>query len=107
GENVWIDNLAPVVMENHVCLSQGAYLLTGSHNYKRKHFDLITKGIHLESGVWIGAKSIVGPGVRCGSHSVLALGSVATRDLKPFTIYQGNPAKKKRSRHIARSPQVI
>jgi len=36
GENVWIDNLAEVTLGQHVCLSQGAMLLTGNHNYKKK-----------------------------------------------------------------------
>jgi putative colanic acid biosynthesis acetyltransferase WcaF len=50
--------------------SQGALLLTGNHNYKRSSFDLMVGEIILEEGVWIGAKSIVAPGVTCGSHSV-------------------------------------
>lgn len=100
GEGVWIDNLSKVVIGNHVVLSQGSYLLTGSHNYKNQTFDLMLGEIILEDGVWIGAKSIVCPGVRCNSHSVLAVGSVATSNLKPYTIYQGNPAIPKRKRII-------
>lgn len=100
GEGVWIDNLAQVTIGNNVCLSQGAYLLTGSHDYKKESFDLITKPILLEDGVWIGAKAIVSPGVTCHSHSVLAVGSIATNDLEPYYIYQGNPAIKKRERGI-------
>lgn len=100
GEGVWIDNLAPVTIGANVCLSQGSYLLTGSHDYKKSTFDLITKPIILEDGVWIGAKSTVCPGVTCYNHSVLAVGSVATSDLEPYGIYQGNPAVKKRQRVI-------
>lgn len=98
GEGVWIDNLASVVIGDHSTISQGALLLTGSHNYKKKEFDLITKGITLENGVWIGAKSIVCPGVVCHTHSVLSVGSVATKDLDAYSIYQGNPSEKKRER---------
>jgi len=100
GEEVWIDNLASVSIGNNVCLSQGAYLLTGSHDYKKSSFDLITKPIILENGVWIGAKATVCPGVTCHSHSVLAVGSIATSDLEAYSIYQGNPAIKKRERVI-------
>jgi putative colanic acid biosynthesis acetyltransferase WcaF len=100
GEEVWIDNLALVSIGNNVCLSQGAYLLTGSHDYKKRSFDLITKPIVLEDGVWIGAKATVCPSVTCHSHSVLAVGSVATGDLEAYSIYQGNPAIKKRERVI-------
>jgi putative colanic acid biosynthesis acetyltransferase WcaF len=101
GEGVWIDNLAHVQIGDNVCISQGAYLLTGSHDYKKSSFDLITKPITIENGVWIGAKSTVCPGVICKSHSVLVVGSVATSDLEAYGIYQGSPAAWKRQREIA------
>ncbi len=100
GENVWIDNLADVIIEDSVSISQGAMLLCGNHNYKKTTFDLITGKIKLEEGVWIGAKSIVTPNVTCKSHSILAVNSVATNDLEAYTIYQGNPAKEIRKREI-------
>jgi putative colanic acid biosynthesis acetyltransferase WcaF len=98
GEGVWIDNLASVLIGDNCSISQGALLLTGSHNYKSVEFDLMVKEIILEDGVWIGAKSIVCPGVTCKSHSILTVGSVATNDLDPYFIYQGVPAEKKRKR---------
>jgi putative colanic acid biosynthesis acetyltransferase WcaF len=100
GEKVWIDNLVKVTIGNNVCLSQGAMLLTGNHNYKRQAFDLIVEGIKLEDGVWIGAKSLVCPGVTCFSHSVLSAQSVATINLDAYFIYSGNPAQKIRERII-------
>jgi putative colanic acid biosynthesis acetyltransferase WcaF len=100
GEYVWIDNLAKVSIADDVCISQGALLLCGNHNYKKEAFDLIVAEIKLEQGVWIGAKSTVCPGVTCHSHAVLAVGSVATSNLEPYSIYQGNPAKKIRERKI-------
>lgn len=100
GEGVWIDNLTDVKIGKNVCISQGAYIFTGSHNYKRSTFDLLVKNITIEDGTWIGAKAIVSPGVKCGSHSVLTAGSVAISDLEPYKIYQGNPAVYKRDRTI-------
>lgn len=98
GENVWIDNLGKVVIGDSVCLSQGAMLLCGSHNYKDPKFGLIVGDITLESGVWIGAQATVCPGITCKTHSVLAVNSVATTDLSAWGIYQGNPAVFKRER---------
>lgn len=98
GERVWIDNLADVHIGNDVCLSQGAMLLTGSHDYKKPTFDLQIARIILENGVWIGARAIVCPGVSAASHSVLSVNSVATTSMRPYTIYQGNPALAKRPR---------
>lgn len=100
GENVWIDCLVPVTIGNNVCISQGAMILTGSHNYKKTSFDLITLNVVLEDGVWIGAGAIVNAGVTAASHAVLTSGSVATKNLEAYTIYQGNPAVKTRTRVI-------
>lgn len=100
GENVWIDSLVMINIGAHVCLSQGAVLLTGSHDYKKSSFDLITKGIILEDGVWIGAGAMVNLGVTAASHAVLTSGSIATKNLEAYSIYQGNPAVKVRERNI-------
>jgi putative colanic acid biosynthesis acetyltransferase WcaF len=75
-------------------------LLCGNHNFAKPTFDLITREIVLEDGAWVGAYSVVCPGVKCASHSVLAVGSVATRNLEPYAIYQGNPAIKVKDRII-------
>jgi putative colanic acid biosynthesis acetyltransferase WcaF len=101
GENVWIDCLVPLTIGSNVCLSQGAILLTGNHNYKKTSFDLIVSGIQLADGVWIGAGAMVTPGVRAASHAVLTSGSVANTNLDAYSIYQGNPAVKIRDRIIS------
>jgi putative colanic acid biosynthesis acetyltransferase WcaF len=101
GEGVWIDNIGKVRIGNNVCISQGAMLLSGNHDYKKETFDLIIKDIILEDGVWIGAKSIVCTGVTCFSHAVLSVNSVATHNLDTYRMYQGNPAKVVRERIIA------
>jgi len=100
GENVWLDSLVMITIGSNVCLSQGAVLLTGSHNYKKTSFDLITGPIVLEDGVWIGAGAIVNQGITAHSHAVLAAGSVATKHLDAYCVYQGNPAVKARERTI-------
>ena len=100
GEGVWIDNLTTITIGNNVCLSQGAMLLTGNHNYKSSSFDLLIGEIVLEDGVWVGAQATVCPGVKIRSHAVLAVGSIATKELEPYTIYQGNPALAVRKREV-------
>jgi putative colanic acid biosynthesis acetyltransferase WcaF len=98
GENVWLDNLVMITIGSNVCLSQGSVLITGSHNYKKTTFDLITGNITLEDGVWIGALATVNQGITVSSHAVLTTGSVATKNMEAYAIYQGNPAVKVRSR---------
>lgn len=105
GDHSWlaecrIENLDVVTIGKNVCVSQQAMLLTGNHNYSVQQFDLMTKPITLEDGVWIGAKAVVCPGVTAKSHAVLTVGAIATRDLEPYAIYQGNPAIKVKDRVI-------
>lgn len=92
GENAWLDNLAPITLEDHVCLSQEVYLCTGNHDWSHPNFNLNSAPIHIEQGSWIAARATIGPGVTIGCGAVLALGSVTGRSLKPMTIYAGNPA---------------
>jgi putative colanic acid biosynthesis acetyltransferase WcaF len=101
GEDVWIDCLVPITIGSNVCISQGAMLLTGSHNYKKTTFDLITGNIILEDGAWIGAKAVVNQGITVDTHAVLTTGSIATKNLDAYSIYQGNPAVKIRDRAIS------
>jgi putative colanic acid biosynthesis acetyltransferase WcaF len=101
GEDAWIDNLADVEIGANVCVSQGAYLCTGSHDWSVSTFDLITEPIRIEGGAWIAAKAVVGPGVTVGSGAVLTLGSMAFSDLEPWTIYAGTPARPIKARELS------
>jgi putative colanic acid biosynthesis acetyltransferase WcaF len=67
-------------------------LITGNHNYSSRFFELISKPIIIEDGVWICAKCIVVGGITIHSHAVLAINSLASKDLKSYSIYSGNPA---------------
>lgn len=100
GEAVWIDNLDIVEIGSHSCISQGALILSGNHHYKKSSFDLVLKPIIIEDGVWIGAKAMVTQGVRCGSHSILAVGSIASNNLEAYKMYRGNPAIAIKDRRI-------
>lgn len=100
GENVWVDNLEKVIIEDNVCISQGAMLLCGNHDYKKPTFDLIVGAIHIKEGAWIGAKSIVCPNITVNSHAILSVNSVANSNLESYSVYKGNPAVKIRDRKI-------
>lgn len=101
GEGVWIDNLDAVNVGNNCCLSQGCYLLTGNHDFTSTTFDLIIAEINIENEAWVGAKAVVCPGVTLQRASILAVGSIATKNLEEFGIYQGNPAIKIKQRVIS------
>ncbi len=102
GESVWIDNLAEVRVGDNVCISQGAYICTGSHDWTVATFDLIVKKVYIGSHSWLGAMSRVAPGITVGEGAVLSFGGVATHPLVPWEIHVGNPAVplKKRPRSV-------
>jgi putative colanic acid biosynthesis acetyltransferase WcaF len=104
GENAWLDNLAPITLEPHACLSQSVYLCTGNHDWGHPHFSLKTAPIVVQSGSWIAAGAIVGPGVTIGSGAILSLGSVTGQSLDPMMIYAGNPAQPVKLRVIKAPP---
>ena len=101
GEDVWIDNLAPVSIGDHCCVSQGAYLCTGNHDWSDASFGLIVQPVVLMSGSWIGARAVVCPGVSVWECGVAAAGSVVVRDIAPFEIHAGNPASFAHYRRMA------
>lgn len=98
GEDCWIDNLDKVCIGNNVCISQGALLLTGNHDYTVSSMPYRNGAITLEDGAWIGAKAVVCPGVAVHRNAILTVGSVATKEMEENGIYQGNPAVRVRTR---------
>lgn len=100
GERCWIDNIEHVRIGSDVCLSQGAMLLTGNHDYTISNMPYRNAPIRVDDGAWIGANSTVCPGVTVHTNAILTVGSVATRDLDDNAIFQGNPAKRIRTRTI-------
>ncbi len=98
GEDLWIDNLAPVTIGSHVCISQGVYLCTGNHDWKSPNMKLFRKPIWIEDGSWIGAKAVVCPGISVGREAIVTVGSVVTRNVPAGQIWSGNPAQFMRHR---------
>lgn len=93
GEETWIDNLADVTLGSHICISQGCYFCTGSHNHRSRGFELETKPIVVGSGAWIAARTTLLPGAKVGANAIVAAASVVSGDVEPATIAGGNPAK--------------
>lgn len=100
GENVWIDNLDKVIIGSNVCISQGAMLLTGNHDFTVSSMPYRNAPIVIEDGAWIGARTTVCPGVTVHENAILTVGSIATKDMEANGIYQGVPANKIKTRKI-------
>lgn len=87
-----IYNPSPIYLESHCIVSQQAYICGATHDYNNPEFPMISYPMRLGAYSWICARASIAPGVNVGAGAVLGLGSVATRDLEPWTVYNGVPA---------------
>ena len=93
GPGVEIYNPGRLYIGHHAVLSQGAYICGATHDYNEFAFTYIKKEIIIDPYVWICARAIVLPGVNCKEGSVLGAGAVTSKNMEPWTVYAGNPAK--------------
>jgi putative colanic acid biosynthesis acetyltransferase WcaF len=98
ADGVEIYNPAPVTFGSHAILSQGAFVCGATHDYDDAGFPLIAYAMEIGAYAWVCARASVAPGVNLGEGAVLGLGSVATRNLDPWTVYAGVPAVKVKDR---------
>jgi putative colanic acid biosynthesis acetyltransferase WcaF len=98
GDGAEIYNPAPITLGSHAILSQDAYVCAATHDYDDPAFPLIAYAMSIDAYAWVCARACVAPGVNVGEGAVLGLGSVATRNLEPWTVYAGAPAVKVKER---------
>lgn len=84
---------AKIKIGTKVAISREAFICTASHDITKPNRPLVTAPITICDGVWIGARAIVLPGVTIGEGAVVAAGAVVTKDVEPWTVVGGNPAK--------------
>ena len=87
GEGVWIDNHTTVRLGSDVCLSQGAYLFTGNHDWNDPLFRFFCQPITLEDGVWVGARAVICPGSVLARLSVVGAGLLWRGTSAAATVY--------------------
>jgi putative colanic acid biosynthesis acetyltransferase WcaF len=105
GRGVEIYNYAMVDIGRMTVVSQYTYLCTGSHDHTHPHMPLIWKPITIGSECWVAAGVFVSPGVVIGDGAVVAAKSVVTRDVPPWTVAGGNPARPLKTREL-KTPNV-
>ena len=86
GEEAWILNLEPVVIGHDVCISQGAFLCTGSHDINSPTFEFDNGPITISDEVWIGAQAMILRGVTIGRAAVVGARSKVTKDVSPGAL---------------------
>ncbi|QDV67255.1 Putative acetyltransferase [Rosistilla carotiformis] len=91
GEGAVLYSLAQIEIGDNACVSQHAYLCTGSHDVTDPFFGLVKRSIVVRAGAWVCANTFVGPGVTVYEGAVAAAGSVVVRDLPAMSVSGGNP----------------
>lgn len=93
GDEVQILSLAPVKIGSNVCISQRAFLCTGSHDFESSRFSLVTAPITIGDGCWVCAQVFVGPGVELGSGSRCLPCAAVSKSVPPGITVGGVPAR--------------
>ena len=92
AEDAWLDNLAPILLGDRVCISQGTYLCTGNHDFRSPGFELLLAPISIGSDAWIAARAVLAPGTHIGTGTVVAMVAVVRGTIPDGVIVRGNPA---------------
>lgn len=93
GEAVDCYSVAQITIGPHATVSQYSYLCTASHNFEEPDMPLTTAPITVGEGAWITADVFVGPGVNIGAGAVVGVRSTVLRDVEPWSVVAGNPAR--------------
>ena len=92
-------HIGVVHIGNDVMMGPDCLVLTQNHNFSRKDIPIIRQGmsniepVYIDDDVWIGSRVTILPGVHIGKGSIIGAGAVVTKDVPPFSIVGGNPAK--------------
>ncbi|MBO0357508.1 putative colanic acid biosynthesis acetyltransferase [Hymenobacter sp. BT186] len=92
-----------IIVGQRAVISQGAHLVTGTHDYSHPGFPLITKPIHIGSQTWIAAEVFIHPGVTINDGCVVGARSVVTKDMPSWTVCAGFPCKPIKPREFTTS----
>lgn len=93
GPNTIIYNPGKIILGNKVTISQYSYLCTATHNYEIKLHTLYWKSIIVKDFAWVAADTFIGPGVTIGEGAVVGARAAVFKDVAPWTVVGGNPAK--------------
>lgn len=93
GPRTEIYNKAPIRIGNDSVISQGSFLCAASHDISSKMLPLKTASITIENNVWIASDAFIGMGVTIGEGAVVGARAAVFKNVEPWTVVGGNPAK--------------
>lgn len=94
GRFSYLDGRGELTIGNNVSISPHVFFITGSHDVNSSEFKFESLPITVEDYTWIGTRATIKGGVKIGKGAVVAIGAVVIKDVEPYTIVGGVPAKK-------------
>lgn len=93
GDNVQIYNLGIMTFGSNIIVSQRSFFCDGSHNYRKRSFDLIVRPITVADNVWIASEVFIGPGVEIGENAVIAARATVVSNIYSNSVSVGSRSK--------------
>ena len=100
GDDVDVYCAAPVTIGDYATVSQYSYLCTATHDFRDVRHPLVASPITIQRRAWVAADVFIGPGVTIGEGTVVGARSAVFRDLEPWIVAIGTPARKVGERGI-------
>lgn len=100
GECSWVYAMDKISIGEKSCIGKDVQLLTGSHDIGSPIFQLITRPISIGSAVWIATRATILPNVCIGEGAVVGATASVYKDVEPWTVVGGNPAREIKKRTI-------
>lgn len=94
GDHAILDGRCGITIGSGVNISTGVWIWTQQHDKDARDFKIVGDPVVVEDMAWIGGRVIVLPGITIGRGAVVASGAVVTKDVEPYTVVGGVPAKK-------------
>jgi putative colanic acid biosynthesis acetyltransferase WcaF len=104
GEDAWLLNLEPIQLGHDVCVSQGVFLCTGSHDRGSPTFEYDNGPIDIGDCAWIGAQATILRGVRVGAQAVIAACLRVSRDVPDGTLVLHNDLESRTPAPVGEEP---